>query len=559
MKIIAALDADLETTWLGLASRAGERVGDDTVLAMTVRRLALCKRLHGVYVLVPPEQSARATELLAGTPALVRQHEAGTAPHIPLVRVARKWSLDGWRGGIGGSSSLDEYTHPRVLAGLVRQESADAVLCVPAAAPLIDPEVADAMIEHFCTVSDEMRMTFTPAPPGLTGTIFQAEILQEMAEKNIPPGWTMSYKPDSPSIDLTMRKCCFQAPEALRHATGRMIADTRASLERVRRCLADHPDPDAETVGRWLIAQETEYVPELPREVEIELTTEDQLKATTLRPRGACVGRRGPLDVSVVQRIAAELADYDDSLVVLGGFGEPLLHPKFDEVLGVLRDAGILGIALRTNGLALTDEMIETIIHHQVDVVSVTLDAVSSETYAAVHGSDSFETVLGNIERLVAVREKRVADFSPRRYSITDPSRSPTVAPLVIPEMTKCRETLPEMDAFFDGWIRKVGWAVLVGYNHYGGRLTDRSVVDMTPPSRTTCRRIRTRCLITADAHVLRCDQDFSAEHPVGNLGEATLGDLWRGSAFSAFREAHARGEYADTPLCQQCQEWHRP
>jgi hypothetical protein len=268
---------------------------------------------------VPSGQEARASSMLAQTPARVQTHQLGVAPHARLVRVARKWSLDGWRGGIGGVTAMDEYTHPRLLAGLARQESADAVLSVPAAAPLIDPDLADAMIEHFSTVAEEMRMTFTPAPPGLVGTLFQTGLLQELADRNLPPGWTMSYKSDAPSIDLTAQKCCFQAPEALRHAAGRMIADTRMSLERIRRCWAEHPDPDSETVGRWLLTQETEYVPELPREVELELTTEDQLAETILRPRGACVGRRGPIDVEVVRRVAAELTAYDDALVVLGG------------------------------------------------------------------------------------------------------------------------------------------------------------------------------------------------------------------------------------------------
>ncbi|MCP4594305.1 MAG: radical SAM protein [bacterium] len=553
MKVIAALDADLDTTPLGTVSRLAEPLGDETVLRMTVRRLARAQRLQSIYVLVPPDQSARVTTLLEGTPAQVRQHETGSPPHTRLVSVARKWSLDGWRGGIGGAAAMDEYTHTRLLAGLAQQEQAGAVLCVPPAAALIDPELADAMIEYFCTAAEDMRMTFTLAPPGLSGTVFQTGLLQEMAEKNIPPGWTMSYKPDAPATDLTMRKCCFQAPEALRHSSGRMIADTGASLERIQRCLAEHAEPSAETVGRWLIAQARTYVPRLPREVEIELTTEDQLGATVLRPRGRRVGRRGPLDEEVVRRLGRELATYDDARVVLGGFGEPLLHPGLDRCLAGLRDAGVYGIALRTNGLALDDDNIETLIRHRVDVVSVSVDTANRDTYAALNGVDAQETVIGNLDRLVAAREGR-----PEAH----PPRAPEVCPLVVAEMVKCRETLPEMEAFFDGWVRKLGWAVLTGYNDYGGRLEDRAVIDMTPPQRTACRRIQTRCLVTANADVLVCDQDFSVESTdgmAGSLLDATLEELWHGAAFRRVREAHAQGIPGTTHLCDRCCEWHRP
>ncbi len=183
-------------------------------------------------------------------------------------------------------------------------------------------------------------------------------------------------------------------------------------------------------------------------------------------------------------------------------------------------------------------------------MVSVTLDAAGRDTYKNVHGRDTLEAVIGNLERLVQARTGQ---------PVGGPNRPPAVAPLVVPEMVKCRETLPEMEAFFDGWIRKVGWAVLVGYNHYGGRLEDRSVMDMSPPTRTACRRLGTRCLVTADAEVLLCDQDFAAQRPVGKLGEKTLGSIWRGSVFAGAREAHARGHYDRVPLCGTCQEWHRP
>jgi len=44
------------------------------------------------------------------------------------VQTARKWSLDGWRGGIGGTTHFDEFTDARVISGLLRSERADLVL-----------------------------------------------------------------------------------------------------------------------------------------------------------------------------------------------------------------------------------------------------------------------------------------------------------------------------------------------------------------------------------------------------------------------------------------------
>ena len=97
------------------------------------------------------------------------------------------------------------------------------------------------------------------------------------------------------------------------------------------------------TRRRWgggLDRQERTNVEAIPREVEIELTTDDPYPNSCLRPRGSRVERRGPIDIELVRRVAEELAAYDDSLIVLGGFGDPLRHPEFPSALRAIRAAG---------------------------------------------------------------------------------------------------------------------------------------------------------------------------------------------------------------------------
>ena len=102
-------------------------------------------------------------------------------------------------------------------------------------------------------------------------------------------------------------------------------------------------------------------------------------------------------------------------------------------------------------------------------------------------------------------------------------------------------------------------WATLIGFNRYGDALPDHSVIDMTPATRTPCRRIRTRCTVLADGRVLACDQDYAAARPIGSVREKTLAELWTGPAMSALREQHACGRFEDDSLCAACTEWHRP
>ncbi len=544
MRIIATIEADLHRSAIGTRSRLADTVAGQSILARTVRQVAQAQRLGGVFVVGPHDQEKELTSQMAGLPAMLRTHSVGDPGYRPLVRSARLWALDSWRGGIGGACILDEYIHTAVVAGLARQERADAVLVVPGPCPLIDPVWIDRLIEYYESVAGETRLVFLQSPPGLSGIVYHTELLMQMAERGIPPGWTLSYKPDDPELDVTQRKCLCASPQTLRHASGRLIADTHRAMQTIHDYLTTQDYGGAEHVGQWLIQREATLTPPLPHEVEIELTTQSPLSGASdvlLRPEIPADRARGPIHLETVLRLAGELSAQDDALVVLGGFGEPLLHPEFPQILATLREAGIYGLAVRTSGRAWSAAAIEALVRHKVDVVSVQVDAWTPERYRALHGED-LQTVLDGIERLAHERQKAAQPV-----------------PFVNAELIKCTHTLDELEPFVDGWIRRQGCVTVTGYSTYAGAMPDVRVMDMSPPVRTACRQLRGRCTVLADGQILACDQDFLAARPIGSLHDATLAALWAGPAMQALRAAHDSGQFQADALCARCSEWHRP
>ena len=551
MKVIAAIQADLEDTPLGTRSRLAEESGGVTILRRTVERTRRVQSVDAVYVLCPAPQLERCQSLLEETGVVVRAHDLKPPPWRPLVQTARKWSLDGWRGGLGGTTGFDEYTDCRVLKGLLQSIKADAVLSVPPAAPLLDPDLAERMIRHRTEVEEEVRMVFTQAPPGLTGVLLDAGLIRELAEKNSPISWTFSYQPDNPRKDLIFQPCCYDVPREVRHAVGRLIADTDRSMQMIRALLDNHDSPDAIPIGRWLMDRSRRHVEPLPRELEIELTTEDPYPEALLRPLGERVGHRGPIEPGLVEQVISEVNRYDDALVVLGGFGDPLRHPQFSTILeAVCRNRGagrgVYGLAVRTTAVDLTDDLIDALVTREVDVLNVTLDAWSAGLYGRLQSPNDpdaakLETVLARLDRLAEVRQSRTS-----------------VRPIVVPEMTKARENVHELDDFHDGWLRRIGAVTISGAGHYAGQVEDHGVIRMTPPTRFGCRRIGSRCLVLADGRVAVCDQDFRGRHTVGRIGDQSLAEIWQGEALGHIREAHQNERYDPMPLCLACEEWHR-
>jgi hypothetical protein len=276
--------------------------------------------------------------------------------------------------------------------------------------------------------------------------------------------------------------------------------------------------------------------------VEIELTTDDSLPATTLRPRGQAVGRRGPMEPGLFGRLVDELAQRDDARVVLGGYGDPLLHPDLPGLLRTCRAVGIFGLAVRTPAVNLDEPTIEALIECQVDVLNVLLDASTAGTYAQVHGADHFDRVTANIECVLAAH-----------------ARTKQPRPLVVCELVKTRATLAEMEQFYDHWMSKTGTAVIAGPSSHAGRWHDLSVMRMSPPARFACARVFNRAMVLADGRVTVCDQDFRGEHAVGSLANTSLRDLWMSEPMQTVRKAELAATHDGMAMCPACEEWHRP
>jgi hypothetical protein len=552
MKVIAAITADFERTFLGLGSRLQMELRGESVIRRTVRRVRQARELADVHLLVHKNQEAAARSAVAGLDVKVEVHDAAVPPWSRYVASARKWSLDAWRGGLAGTTVYDEFNHPWLLEALARREGADAVVDVPAGAALIEPALLDALVQHYVKVRGEVRLALQQTAPGLSAIIYQAEALSQLAEKTQPPGRMMAYLPDEPHKDIIHQPCLCVTEAAISHAWGRCIADTSTALVRMDRLLGDlmvggsSPDdsPDALAISRWLTANRHAPLQPLPDEVEVEITTEDPLAESTLRPRGRALGRRGQMDIATFQRIVSELGSGDDRLLVLGGFGDPLLHPDLGEFLRMARASGVLGIAVRTTAVTLDDVAIEALLGAEVDVLNVVIDAASPGTYARVHHADHYERVLANIDRLCSVQHQR---------------KRP--CPLIVAELIKTPDTLEEMEAFYDQWTRKAGSAVIAGPSRYAGAWPDRAVVNMAPPTRFACSRLFHRAMVLADGTMTLCDQDYRGSQAIGRVGESNLAELWQSQPLNQVRRHHLAGRYSadGLPLCRACDEWHRP
>ncbi|HWL92248.1 MAG TPA: SPASM domain-containing protein, partial [Phycisphaerae bacterium] len=433
-----------------------------------------------------------------------------------------------------------EDFHPQLLQALAEKNGADAVATIPAAAPLFDPVMLDAMIDHARRADEPTGITFLQAPPGLGAFIIRRHILDQLAGSTIPPGAILNYQPTNPMADLTGRDTCYRPSVEVIQSRGRLLCDTHRSMRRMHRLFAaGGADWNSLRIARWLNDVDAGFVEDAPAEIEIELTTNlPDSWHSLLRPLGGRHPGRDCVSMETVAAVAASIGAFDDVQVVLGGFGDPIMHPDFAGICRAFRAAGAAAVAVRTTG-ALSDERVESALFETpVDLVEVMLDAASPETYRRVWGMDGYDQVMSIFENRLArrVRENRVL-------------------PLWMPSLVKANETFDDLDPFVDAWQRRLGMYLVSGYGHCCGQREPRAITSMAPPARTPCRRVGSRMVVLADGAVTTCDQDFCGLQLIGNVLKTPLRELWRNSqALASIRQTVV----GDAPLCAKCDEWHR-
>lgn len=248
-----------------------------------------------------------------------------------------------------------------------------------------------------------------------------------------------------------------------------------------------------------------------------------------------------------------EIKDMGSKSVVLKGGGEPTVHPRFNDMLAMLRDAG-LSIGLITNGSMPRAGTREAILD-QVDWVRVSLDAATPQTHESIHVSKDFSKIIENISWIAQRAERTLVGINfvaePRNHheivTFTEMARDLGVAYVSLRCVFDPRSPLPE--DIRDSMLEKAGLASELQTETFRvmqGNLT-RAYVDADPLAPFPYER----CLgpnmvgvVGAEGEVYACcflrgNKDFS----FGNINEQSFREVWDGEHRKEIMDRVYRGE----------------
>lgn len=284
----------------------------------------------------------------------------------------------------------------------------------------------------------------------------------------------------------------------------------------------------------------------------------------------------------------------------LGGYGEPMHHPHFLEIVRLAKKNGTR-VEMTTNGTLLTPEVAGALIDLDFDRLVVSIDAVTPERYADIREGGSFTNVIENMRTLWRLKLQRGGKhsnplvgiaFVAMRRNVSDLSQLPWLATRIGAREIKVSNVVPhtpEMQAE----VLYNRSLTLCTYRA-SPQVTDMSlpkldIDDLTvgPISRvfnstasvslldSSLSGRNDACRFAQEGYAaVRWDGEVSPclpllhDHPMymhdrrkdvthyslGNIRERSLGDLWASPEFTGFRASLREFPYSPCSTCGGCQ-----
>lgn len=122
--------------------------------------------------------------------------------------------------------------------------------------------------------------------------------------------------------------------------------------------------------------------------------------------REGFVHKKGTMRMDLLERIADKIQSENPNAIVCPyGSGEPMLHPHFDECVGIIKKRG-LTCEVATNLTSVTEKKLAAVVEQKPDWLIVSVSGFTQDIYSRAHRGGNIETVKKNLKLLAKVRDK---------------------------------------------------------------------------------------------------------------------------------------------------------
>jgi len=242
--------------------------------------------------------------------------------------------------------------------------------------------------------------------------------------------------------------------------------------------------------------------------------------------------------VDEVATTGKDLCDY----IRYTGNGEPLLHPKIFDMLTYAVERVDASITITTNACTRKTEKIEALIATGLDIIDISIDAHTPETYASIRVHGDLDLTRANVLRLIEM------------------SKAPGCRTKVVVSYIEQPQNQHETADFEQYWQDQGADYVVIRRLHTNaGAFVDLAAAApsaSTTEARRPCLYPWERILLNARGELAFCPVDWVHGSTVADFRTTTIAETWQGEFYERLRKAHLTNCYTDHAFCGQCPDW---
>lgn len=279
------------------------------------------------------------------------------------------------------------------------------------------------------------------------------------------------------------------------------------------------------------------------KKVYIEITSVCNLACSFCPPTARA---KGLIKVEQFNKILDEIRPHT-KYIYLHVKGEPLLHPRIDQLLDAAHEKGFK-VNITTNGT-----LIKKNFHKLLGKPALRQINFSLHSFDGHEGSENREKYLGDILHFVREVQQHNVLISYRLWNLQKNEVSDVVA-------RRNRETLEmlEQEYNLDYLIEErvePGKGIKIGRNIYLNQDHEfrwPSLLEPEDSSKGFCHALRSHAAILVDGTVVPCCLDGEGVINLGNVHETSFSDIVEGERANRLVEGFSRREAVEE-LCRKC------
>jgi hypothetical protein len=240
------------------------------------------------------------------------------------------------------------------------------------------------------------------------------------------------------------------------------------------------------------------------------------------------------MDVGLYEKIIASSVPRGLRSVKLNFLGEPLLHPRLTEMVGIAAQAG-LWVRINTNAVALTGKLSRGLLEAGLTDIFFSFDSPYRERYEAIRLGADYGRVLENIAGFMALKDDLGLGAVQTRAS------------MVLDEDEAGRREVKRdyIRLFRDLKVAEIGFGLPT--------VMGRDYAPLNQNVDFVCPDLFRRMFIFNDGLCGPCCGDWERRLLVGDANSSDIAGIWADEEYRRLRRSHLEGDYRAIPACRDC------